>query len=208
MISVALINAISDTLAACRETVYVEPRSPFHDKLTASAWKWVRERVDVVYPGAPVLDIGCGEGPFLDLLEAEGIECVGITANKEEFEICDKRGLVVMNWDAHDVSQLTNYGSGIWLRHMLEHSPMPYVLLRSCCNALKDDGWIYVEVPAPGTSSKHEDNVNHFSVFNQASWMQLISRAGFKIIETASIRFETVLGQDEYFSFLAKKSAA
>ena len=204
MIPISTVMAVSDTLAACRSTVYVEERSPFHDELTKKVWAWVKERVDVVYPGAPILDLGCGNGPFLQIIEEEGIKGVGITASPEEFAACDKQAFDVLQWDMHDVSQLTNYASGIWLRHALEHSPMPLILLRSCRAALKAGGWIYIEVPAPGTSSKHEENANHFSVLGQVAWRELILRAGFNIIDSASIKFRTQLGEDEYFCFLAR----
>lgn len=207
MISLSMTMAVNDTLNYCRSTVYTEERSPLHDEITTSVWKWVKERVDVVSQGAPILDVGCGSGPFLEILEREALESIGITTSEEEFEACENKGLTVLLGDMHHlVSHLENFASGIWLRHCAEHSAMPLVLLRSCCSALKESGWLYLEVPAPGTSSKHEENPNHFSVLTKESWVQLLIRSGFDIIDTASITFETVLGPDEYFCFLAKKS--
>jgi len=150
--------------------------------------------------------VGCGCGVFLEMLLTEGRGCIGITASKEEFERCTVKSLPIANWEMQDVSQLSEYASGIWLRHTAEHSFAPYMLLRSCYKAIKPGGWIYLEVPAPGTSSKHEENANHFSVLGNSMWRQLLIRAGFEIVDTTSIQFETKLGMDEYFCFLGKKT--
>lgn len=48
-----------------------------------------------------------------------------------------------------------------WCRHVLEHSPFPYFTLSEMHRILRDDGPIYLEVPAPDTACHHERNPNH-----------------------------------------------
>ncbi len=98
----------------------------------------------------------------------------------------------------------SNFVSGIFARHVLEHSFMPLAMLRGMKAALKPSGWAYVEVPAPSTACQHDsNNPNHFSVLTKLMWRKLILDAGFKIVDEASITFTVEAGDDEYYSFLA-----
>jgi O-antigen chain-terminating methyltransferase len=57
----------------------------------------LRVYLDYVWPlersGAPVLDLGCGRGEWLDLLGSHGIEAAGIDLSSEFVESCLDRGL-------------------------------------------------------------------------------------------------------------------
>ena len=60
-----------------------------------------REILRLVRPGARVLDVGCGEGDLLDLLEHEkGVDGRGIEISVEGVSACLARGLTVMQGDA------------------------------------------------------------------------------------------------------------
>jgi methionine biosynthesis protein MetW len=55
----------------------------------------------LVRPGARVLDVGCGEGDLLDLLESEkGVDGRGIEISAAGVSACLARGLTVMQGDA------------------------------------------------------------------------------------------------------------
>jgi SAM-dependent methyltransferase len=203
----SLLDIISSTLASCSGTIYTETRSEFHDSVTRKVWGWVKELVDIGTHGGPILDVGCGMGVALEMFQSEGLSCIGVTANKEEFDACLKAGLTAINWEFHSISELPGLASGIWLRHAAEHSFMPLVLLKSCHAALRDGGWIYIEVPAPGTAAEHESNPNHFSVMGEGMWRALIGRAGFLMLGETSIGFRIEPGDEKYLCFLAKKTA-
>ena len=60
-----------------------------------------REIMRLVRPGARVLDVGCGEGELLDLLQREkGVDGRGIEISAEGVSACLARGLAVMQGDA------------------------------------------------------------------------------------------------------------
>jgi methionine biosynthesis protein MetW len=60
-----------------------------------------REILRLVRPGARVLDVGCGEGDLLELLEREkGVDGRGIEISAEGVSACLARGLTVMQGDA------------------------------------------------------------------------------------------------------------
>ena len=60
-----------------------------------------REILRLVRPGARVLDVGCGEGDLLDLLEHEkGVDGRGIEISAAGVSACLARGLTVMQGDA------------------------------------------------------------------------------------------------------------
>ena len=55
---------------------------------------------DMVEPGSRVLDVGCGEGDLLRLLEARGVDGRGIELSREGVNRCVARGLAVIQGDA------------------------------------------------------------------------------------------------------------
>lgn len=62
---------------------------------------------DMVEPGSKVLDVGCGEGDLMQLLESRGVDCRGIELSREGVNRCVSRGLAVVQGDAD--TDLGNY---------------------------------------------------------------------------------------------------
>jgi len=77
-----------------------------------------------------VLDVGCGRGEFIDLLQSHGIPSRGIDLNAEMVEICRDRGLRVETADA--VSYLARQPEsslgGIFAAQVVEHMEPGYLL--------------------------------------------------------------------------------
>ena len=55
---------------------------------------------DMVSPGSRVLDVGCGDGELLKLLEQRGVDGRGIELSREGVNECVAKGLAVIQGDA------------------------------------------------------------------------------------------------------------
>ena len=55
---------------------------------------------EMVKPGSKVLDVGCGDGDLLQLLETRGIDGRGIELSREGVNRCVAKGLAVVQGDA------------------------------------------------------------------------------------------------------------
>jgi SAM-dependent methyltransferase len=203
-LSNAVLNAVTETMAACQSTVYTEERSAMHDTITVSVWNWLRTQVEVKL-GSRILDVGCGMGAAMELFTRDGMNPVGLTVNRDEFLEVSKKFPNCLLWDMHEIAKFDNCFDGIWIRHTAEHSFMPYVLLRSAKKALKHGGWAYIELPGDDTvsDSGHASNVNHYAIMGKEMWSQLIERAGFKILDTNTMSFNTMVGKEQYFGIVA-----
>ena len=62
---------------------------------------------DMVETGARVLDVGCGDGELLRLLETRGVDGRGIELSREGVNECVAKGLAVVQGDAD--TDLENY---------------------------------------------------------------------------------------------------
>ena len=186
---------------SARDT-YPEPRTSGHDGITHSQLA----KVCALIPKCgEVLDVGCGQGPALEWLRANGYNGTGITINKEDLRACHKAHLRVQADDQNDLSFGDGWFDMVWARHVLEHSIAPYWTLHEFKRVLKPGGILYVEVPSPNTASCHESNQNHYSVMGYEMWLALITRAGFEPIEGVEMNLKTEAGPDVYFAITSRK---
>lgn len=102
---------------------------------------------------APVVDLGCGRGEFLELLRDAGIDGMGIDGNAEMIERCRERGLSAEVGDVIDFvarREPASFG-GIFAAQLVEHLP-PRLLgefLQSCHSALRPGGRLVLETVNP-----------------------------------------------------------
>jgi SAM-dependent methyltransferase len=91
-----------------------------------------RRYVDDFRASAPVLDVGCGRGEFLQLLREAGIEARGIDADADMAAYAQGEGLDVEQADLVDYLERLDDGSlgGVFMAQVVEHLP-PAVLVRS-----------------------------------------------------------------------------
>ncbi|SRR6266481_1974719 len=101
---------------------------------------------------APVLDIGCGRGVFLELLAKAGVEAVGIDHSEESIAACRQKGLTAHLEDARAYLQ-SNAGrfGGVFCSHVIEHMSYDDAmnLLALCHRALRLGGSLLLITPNP-----------------------------------------------------------
>lgn len=104
-------------------------------------------------PAHPVLDVGCGNGDWLDLLREAGMVASGIDSNHMFVELCRGRGLDVAHGDALDHLRGLPDGSvgAVTALHVAEHLPFEELiqLIDECRRVLCIGGVIALETPNP-----------------------------------------------------------
>ena len=183
---------------------YPEPTSELHSQISQKMLGVFLEKCPLP-PGARVLDVGCGQGVALKLFQAKGFEPIGITLNPTDVAACRHQGFTVYAMDQSFLEFGDRTFDAIWCRHCLEHSIFPYFTLSEFHRVLKPEGTLYVEVPAPDTSSRHQSNRNHYSVLGKTMWAELIQRSGFRLLDAIDIGFQTALGNDTYWALMGTK---
>ena len=117
----------------------------------------IRDRLRVYLPrlrhAAPVLDLGCGRGEALALLESEGVECRGVDPSSAMVRHCLERGLAAERKDALAALAGTEPASlgGVVSFHVIEHLAPEDVdrLVRLAWAALRPGGILVLETPNP-----------------------------------------------------------
>jgi len=204
--------------------IYDEGDSQFHQQLT----KYVVEKyIDPLNlpKDLNILDMGCGPGYFLDEMKSrEFTNVTGVTLSDGDVKLCRDKGHTVKEHDLTFLPQAQGYTDEsvdfIFLRHALEHSPYPIFTLMEYNRVLKQNGLVYIEVPAPDCERKHEFNLNHYSILGFTQLSALLQRCGFDLVKNDTIEFDINMPvanpadgeptsrpvKERYFSILAKKA--
>ena len=115
----------------------------------------IKERFKVylsyVANAAPVIDLGCGRGEWLELLSEAGIEAHGVDTNRIQIEQCRARGLNASEEDF--VSHLHNLADGsvgtVTGFHIIEHVSLDNLLtlVNEVMRVLRPGGLVIFETP-------------------------------------------------------------
>jgi 2-polyprenyl-6-hydroxyphenyl methylase/3-demethylubiquinone-9 3-methyltransferase len=147
------VNQISPEIDASRLTE--QESSYIETQLQANSQRF-RHQVEVLsrylpLRNAQVLDIGCGGGLFLSLLQREGAHVTGIelsdsrafyAASRHNLEIY-KRPIESDFWQ----KGYAGYFDAVTLWDVIEHVNYPFQTLQSAANALKKGGLLLIDTP-------------------------------------------------------------
>lgn len=200
-------NNLSVFLLKMESQVYPETPSLIHSQITRQSVSRLGELFEFE-KRARVLDVGCGQGPALPLFQDMGLLPVGIALNEEDLDACRKDGFAVEKMDQSFLDFSEESFDLVWARHVVEHSIFPLFTLAGFNRVLKEGGVLYLEVPAPDTACHHELNPNHYSMLPKSSWMSLLQRAGFQLVEAVDYQFNVPAGADVYWGFYCQKFSA
>jgi SAM-dependent methyltransferase len=129
-------------------------------------------------PGAKVLDFGCGDGKFLNLLQHYGWETYGIEPSSSA-AFPRHRHLTSPPQDGTF--------DFVFLNHVLEHVIDPLGVLRQLAGSLRQGGVLFVSVPRVDTLPQHRDlkyclsGHRHVVCFSDTCLTGLLARAGLAV---------------------------
>jgi SAM-dependent methyltransferase len=138
-----------------------------------------------------VVDIGCGDGRFLEALARVWPECraLGVDPALPGNDVLAE-GRVHLLKGVFDESQLEAAPSLFLCRHVLEHIPDPVAFVRTLRAAIGDRHGVpfFAEVPDLSWIVEHEAFwdfcYEHCNYFGEASLRQVFARAGFTPVES------------------------
>ena len=140
-----------------------------------------------------ILDVGCGTGDTLILLQELGWEAYGIEIDKNAVKTARKRGLIHVKLGTYkDIFRFPdNYFDSIRLYHVIEHLDDPMTCLKLIHKKLKGDGELILGTPNYSSLiskifKKYWYNLDvprHVFVFSPNNLQELVKKSGFKIEE-------------------------
>ena len=135
--------------------------------------------------GLKVLDIGCGDGVFMEYLDKEGYDVFGLDTSTDAVESCKKKQLSVFNENALSFLQKKedSFGS-IMCSHLIEHISIDEIhnLIESCYNALANNGILVILTPNVKTllgGITFWDDPTHIRPYTTKSLEKLFRDKGF-----------------------------
>jgi 2-polyprenyl-3-methyl-5-hydroxy-6-metoxy-1,4-benzoquinol methylase len=157
--------------------------------------------VDGKKPGR-LLDVGCGRGDFLHVMEERGWDVHGLDFDREAaLAARTLYGLDVRIGTLSDVVAARERFDVVTASHVLEHVPDPVEFLRQCRSLLKVDGMLILKTPNVGSFGHKRYGKNwrglepprHLHLFTIAALNRSALSAGFTNIRS----FTTAAGAEQ-----------
>ena len=138
-----------------------------------------------------MLDIGCGRGEFLALLQARGVRARGIDVNESMVEVCGQQGLDATKADALEYLRAQPPGSlgGLLAAQVVEHLDPAYLtgLLDAAYAALRPGAPIVLETINPACwfafFESYVRDITHVRPLHPDTLKFLLLASGFSSVE-------------------------
>lgn len=139
------------------------------------------------HPGAPLLDLGCGNGRFLPLAQRMGWDACGMESDPAAVAAAQKRGLPVRQGGLPQTDWPEASFAAVTLNHVIEHVHDPIAAFREIHRILRPGGWVWISTPNADSCShrifgRHWRGLEpprHLNVFTARALRTAAQRAGF-----------------------------
>ena len=155
----------------------------------------LKKRLDCRYRHLPklpargrcLLDVGCGNGAFLNLARTCGWDVIGLDSDPQAAINAAKQGLSVKTGGIEVFDSQSEVFDVITLNHVIEHVHEPVKVLKACHALLKPGGQLWLGTPNID-SFGHErfqkswrglETPRHLVIFNRRSLIRALVKAGF-----------------------------
>jgi 2-polyprenyl-3-methyl-5-hydroxy-6-metoxy-1,4-benzoquinol methylase len=154
-----------------------------------SYWRRIRDWMPADR-AADILDVACGSGRLLHLLQQRGYSSVtGVDAGADQVALARQVSARVVQADALDflASRTGSYDVILGL-DIIEHFSKPQALdfLDACGNALKPDGQLVLQTPngeSPWCGAVRDGDLTHETCFTPASLLAMLQLCNFDRVE-------------------------
>ena len=154
----------------------------------------VLRRLDALSPGRRLLEMGCGNGHFLEMARECGWEVAGTELSRPHVERARDRGLDVAYADllSEDPWPGRTFDAVV-LIEVLEHVPDPLELLRAAGSRLVADGAVYLTTPNFGSITRRVLGASwtvldpeHVVLATPRGLGEALRRSGYEVLELRS----------------------
>lgn len=135
-----------------------------------------------------VLDLGCGRGEFLELLQDHGVQAYGVDLYEEFVALCQQKQLHAVQGDAIAFLEQAEEADGIFAGQLIEHLTLEQLirLTEAAYEKLKAGSFLILETPNPTslaifTNSFYIDP-SHEKPVHPLTMRYLLEKAGFEDI--------------------------
>lgn len=154
--------------------------------------------------GKKIIEIGCGQGEFLEMLKEYPVDVYGIEHKEDLVEKACSKGLNVWRDFAENEKKVIKNGpyDAFLSFNFLEHQPDPNGMIRCIYNNLTDDGVGLITVPNLDyileNDAFYELLRDHIANYTADTLAFLMNKNGFVILEKTVVNRDTI-------SFIVKK---
>jgi 2-polyprenyl-3-methyl-5-hydroxy-6-metoxy-1,4-benzoquinol methylase len=154
--------------------------------LVAASDAWVRHLP--AQPGARLLDIGCGNGVFVERMCRLGWDAEGIDPDPHSVEVGRGAGRNVRLASAEELGELpAGSYAAITMSHVIEHFYSPSAVVAEARRLLADGGLLWVATPNIASLGHRRfgphwrglEVPRHLALFSTASLLDCLGSAGF-----------------------------
>jgi 2-polyprenyl-3-methyl-5-hydroxy-6-metoxy-1,4-benzoquinol methylase len=145
-----------------------------------------------------ILDVGCGRGDFLFLVNQMGYKSMGIDISTDAKDICLERGLNAVSGDFLDY-EFSDKMNVITFWDVMEHLRYPFKFLKRASELISPDGIIVIKVPFFNKTSLFLASISplmarsllgapdHIQFYSKSSLNKLARNCGLDVVELKSI---------------------
>jgi SAM-dependent methyltransferase len=123
------------------------PRDKLYDRINDTRYNGILNDFSRRVSAKRLLDVGCGQGQFVDAALRRGWDALGIDLSPEAVALCKQAGVPALHGDIHMPMLCPGTFDVITLFEVIEHIWEPHGFLNRCAKLLKPGGILYITTP-------------------------------------------------------------